>query len=209
MNSKVIQELSPTMLQRLAYKAKSSTSDTELLPVYTDEGELKGTASRFLCHRLGLIHAVVFVFVIDERGNLLIQERGDGRIDIPVGGHVAATDKSCFAAALRESKEELGIDLTEENLTEFETYLNEASPSLAKPQTINRELRHLYLVRADSTLREQLHNCFAERFEQHAVKSIQWLSCEDTIKCCDKGMAADGLRASLPHLLMRVYCHQA
>ena len=74
------------LLEKTIKKGKViSKSDRELIPVFSPEGEQLGIAPRLLCHRLGLIHKVVYLFVCNMRGEVLVQIRGDGRIDVPVG----------------------------------------------------------------------------------------------------------------------------
>jgi isopentenyldiphosphate isomerase len=79
-------------------------------------GKVIGTARRSELHRNpSLIHRVVHVLVFDRKGKLLLQKRSmnkdvaPGMWDTSVGGHVNIGE-DIRTAALREMKEELGIE---------------------------------------------------------------------------------------------------
>lgn len=73
-----------------------------------------GKASMYEAYKKGLIHQVVFIFVKDPAGNILLQKRSPdvihypSRWDISAGGHVDEGE-SYEAAAQRELGEELGL----------------------------------------------------------------------------------------------------
>jgi len=88
----------------------------EDLEVVDISGRVIGKARRSELHRNpSLIHRVVHVIVSDKQGNLLLQKRSmnkdvaPGRWDTSVGGHVQ-TGEDVHTAALREMREELGIE---------------------------------------------------------------------------------------------------
>jgi isopentenyldiphosphate isomerase len=93
-----------------------TNSVEELFDVLDDEGRAIGTAPRSRVHREGLWHRSVHVLVFHPDGRLLLQKRSaskdtcPGLWDSSVGGHVGAGEDP-FASALRETREELGIDL--------------------------------------------------------------------------------------------------
>jgi len=77
--------------------------------MWIDENENDiGEVERVRAHREGLLHRVSAVFLFNERGEILIQERVDGRLDHSSAGHVDP-DESYHDAAIRELNEELGI----------------------------------------------------------------------------------------------------
>ena len=92
------------------------THHEEYLEVVDISGRVIGKARRSELHRNpSLIHRVVHVIVSDKQGNLLLQKRSmnkdvaPGRWDTSVGGHVQ-TGEDVHTAALREMREELGIE---------------------------------------------------------------------------------------------------
>ena len=74
-----------------------------------------GSATKQEAWKKGLIHRVVRMSILDEDGRLLLQKRSDkkelfpGRWDNSAAGHVDA-DETYEQAALRELKEELGLE---------------------------------------------------------------------------------------------------
>lgn len=88
----------------------------EILDVLDERGNVAGTAPRSLVHARGLPHHAVHVLVRDRSGRLLMQLRSSrkatspGLWDTSVGGHVAAGE-GLLESALRETREELGIEV--------------------------------------------------------------------------------------------------
>lgn len=102
-----------------------ASPDTNFLTVFNDKGRIIGRASRINCHLSGLLHTVVHLLLFNERGELLVQRRGrrkdssGGKLAQSVGGHIAK-GSSPKATLIKESREELGIDLSDFSfLTDF------------------------------------------------------------------------------------------
>ena len=94
----------------------------EKIDVLNELGEFTGkVATRDECHQKGLWHRAVYAFIIDKKGNVLLQKRSENKKmwpnmwDVTVGGHV---DSNEFGrqALIREVKEELGIDIKDEDI---------------------------------------------------------------------------------------------
>lgn len=88
----------------------------ELLEVVNEKGQVIRLALRSEIHGdPSLMHRVVHVLVFSKEGALLLQRRSlnkdvaPGRWDTSVGGHVGIGEE-LHAAALREMKEELGVN---------------------------------------------------------------------------------------------------
>jgi 8-oxo-dGTP pyrophosphatase MutT (NUDIX family) len=150
--------------------------ETEFVDTYDDEGARAGTSDRRLAHRNGAWHQCLHCIVISRRNGrsvLVLQRRGfsleeyPGQIDVSVAGHLRAGE-SLADAAVREIREELGIDITFQSLEPLGEY-------------------PLIVQRADLFLRERtavfaLHDdrpASAYRFDAVEVASLVWLDLGD------------------------------
>ncbi|MBW2973733.1 NUDIX domain-containing protein [Candidatus Woesearchaeota archaeon] len=97
---------------------------TETLDVVDEKDEVIATASRKECHEKKLRHRGVQVFIMNEEGDFFIQKRSDKKDIFPglyeggITGHVQ-TRETYKEAAVRELKEELGIEVHENDLREM------------------------------------------------------------------------------------------
>lgn len=97
---------------------------TETLDIVDEKDEIIGTASREECHDKKLRHRGVQVFIMNEEGDLFLQKRSDKKDIFPglseggITGHVQSGE-TYKEAAIRELKEELGIEAKEQDLREM------------------------------------------------------------------------------------------
>lgn len=88
--------------------------DGEVFDVVDEQDQVTGQATRAEVHAGKLLHRAVHVFVLNRRGELLLQRRSllkdchPGVWDSSVSGHLDAGE-SYEAAAIRELEEEMGI----------------------------------------------------------------------------------------------------
>ena len=67
----------------------------EYLDIYDGE-EVVGSVRRDICHKLGLLHKVVVIYIFDSEGKLIFQKRAKnkkidgGKLDHSAGGHVSS-----------------------------------------------------------------------------------------------------------------------
>jgi isopentenyldiphosphate isomerase len=96
--------------------------------IHIDENDREiGEVFRKEAHQKGLLHRVVVIYVFDVNGNILVQERADGRFDHSSAGHVDPGE-TYLEAAKRELGEELGIfgvPLEEHGMLLVEEYIPE------------------------------------------------------------------------------------
>ena len=115
------------------------------------------TRSRVEAHEQGLWHRTVHVWVVNARGEVLLQKRAPGLVsrpgkwDISVGGHIHAGESS-MDAAIRETKEELGFNVNPDEL-KFLFTTNEQTVQNNKT-FINNEFNDIYLLRRYVSLGE-------------------------------------------------------
>ncbi len=90
----------------------------ELLPIVDVNGKVIGKATRKECHaRTFILHPVVHLHVINDKGEIFLQRRPDwkqiqpGKWDTAVGGHIGYGE-DIQTALKRETVEELGIEIT-------------------------------------------------------------------------------------------------
>ena len=89
----------------------------EWFDVFDERGILIASAPRSFCHSgTFLLHKVGHLVVVNRAGEILLQKRNDdkdvqpGKWDTSVGGHLHHRE-SPEAGVLRETREELGLDL--------------------------------------------------------------------------------------------------
>ena len=89
----------------------------EIIQLCNTDGIPQGSAPRSVCHKdPSLIQMVVHLLIFNSKGDIFLQKRAKTKDTYPdmwdtaVGGHVSAGE-DVYTALVRESKEELGIDL--------------------------------------------------------------------------------------------------
>lgn len=102
----------------------------ELLEYYDEKNEKKlGIAERENIHKNNLWHREVAIWILNEKNELLIQRRSAKKKSNPnklsiTAGHVDINEKE-ITAALREIKEETGLDFNENDLELMDIFKNE------------------------------------------------------------------------------------
>jgi isopentenyl-diphosphate Delta-isomerase len=127
----------------------------ELIEVYTEAGTATGLVkSRAAIHADGDWHVAAFLWVFDERGRIVLQERSPdkdvwpGRWDASAAGHVQAGEP-IEDAARRELAEELGLEVSLAELLRDAPHREERRHANGM---IDREHHAVFFVRADRPL---------------------------------------------------------
>ena len=125
----------------------------EYIDILNEKGEKTGKTFTYdETHQMGLIHRTVHVWLMNSKGQILLQKRSrekrayPGRWDISVGGHISAGQTS-LEAAKRETEEELGLMLPDEAFT-FLFSIRQPRIEHGK-DFIDDEFNDVYLVRSD------------------------------------------------------------
>lgn len=132
-------------------------SETEIFDIYTKDMMKLGTASRQEVHAKGLWHQTFHCWIMkrDSKGEtcLLFQRRHSNKdvfpslLDTSCAGHLQAGEEA--KDGIRELEEELGLDVSIEDLT----YIGRvAQEHILSPQLIDRELNHVFIYESDRPL---------------------------------------------------------
>jgi len=123
----------------------------EYFDVLNEEGNYTGKVeSREKCHKEGLWHKAVVVFIINSKGQVLLQRRSPNKKlwpnmwDVTAGGHVLAGEFG-FQSIIREAEEELGIELNKNEMI----FLGSSRSSNSKGDIINNHFNEYYIVNKD------------------------------------------------------------
>ncbi|MFD9375838.1 isopentenyl-diphosphate Delta-isomerase [Streptomyces sp. NPDC059999] len=147
----------PTTPATAANSASAGTGTQEaiMLELVDESGNTIGTAEKLSAHQApGLLHRAFSVFLFDEQGRLLLQQRALGKYHSPgvwsntCCGH-PYPGESPFAAAARRTHEELGLSpslLAEAGTVRY----NHPDPASG---LVEQEYNHLFVGLAQAALR--------------------------------------------------------
>lgn len=125
----------------------------EMLDTYTVLGEKTGdSVSRKEVHQKGLWHKNAHIFIVNNKGEVLLQKRSATKESNPnlwggsAGGHIESGQGS-IEAAIRETEEELGVKFT---ALDFE-YIGTARDQvvLNNGTYINNQFNDVYVIKTD------------------------------------------------------------
>ena len=136
----------------------NQTINMEYFDVLNEEGNKTGVVkSRGEVHRDGDWHRAAHVWAIDSKRELLMQKRAPNKDshpnkwDMAIGGHLLAGDDS-ITAAIREAKEELGLDLDKKDLEYL--FAGKTQIILNDGKFINNSFSDTYLLKRDFDISE-------------------------------------------------------
>ena len=149
----------------------------EFFDVLNEFGEYTNKVeSRDICHKEGLWHKAVVVFIVStDNKKVLLQQRSATKKlwpslwDITAGGHVL-TGEFGYHAAIRETKEEIGIDI---NSNELE-FIGCTTSENISGDIINRHFNEYYIVHKDVSIKDIV-------LQDEEVSDIKWFAKEEVI----------------------------
>ena len=149
----------------------------ELFDVLNENGEYTNKIfSREICHKEGLWHKAVVVFIIStDNKKVLLQQRSANKKlwpnlwDITAGGHVLSSEFG-IDAAIRETKEEIGIDVSKNELEFIGSTISENTSS----DIINRHFNEYYIVHKDIDIKDI-------NLQKEEVQDIKWFDKENIV----------------------------
>lgn len=150
----------------------------EFFDVLNEDGEyINKIASRDECHKEGLWHRATVVFIVsNDNKKVLLQQRSKTKKlwpnlwDITAGGHALAGELG-YQAAIRETKEEIGINIDKESLE----FIGSTRSENVKDDIVNRHFNEFYIAHADV----DVNNIVLQESE---VQDIKWFDKENVIK---------------------------
>ena len=129
----------------------------EYFDILDENGNKTGkTKLRSEVHRDGDWHKAVHIWIINDKGDILLQRRcatkdsNPNMLDISCAGHLSAGDDS-LGGAIRELKEELNLDVNPDELKLIKTLKR---CSRYTPTFINNEFDDFYILRTNKTIDE-------------------------------------------------------
>ena len=151
----------------------------EYLNIWNSDGQPTGKKClKDEAHQKGLFHPTVHIWFYSSGHSLLLQKRSlnkeifPGFWDVSVAGHVSAGE-SILDGAIREVKEEIGLDIKASDLKPLDIRKNTNRFSNG---VIDCEFQHVFLVKLDTEL-SQL------RIQESEVDAIRLFSFEELQQC--------------------------
>ena len=149
----------------------------EYFDVLNEKGEFTNQIeNREVCHDKGLWHKAVVVFIISmDNKKVLLQQRSANKKlwpnlwDITAGGHVL-TGEFGYQTVIRETKEEIGIDITKNDLE----FIGGTRSENISGNIINRHFNEFYIVHKDVDVNDIV-------LQEDEVQNIKWFDNEEVI----------------------------
>jgi len=147
----------------------------EYFDVLSNIGEYTGEVeSRKICHQKGLWHRAVVVFIITpDNKKILLQKRSKNKRlwpdlwDVTAGGHVLAGEIG-YQAVIRETKEEIGIDINKNDLE----FIGSSISETISGDIINRHFNEFYIVHKNVDIKDI-------KLQEEEVQDIKWFDKEE------------------------------
>ena len=150
---------------------------SELFDVLNENGDFTNQIeTREECHNRGLWHKAVVVFIVSmDNKKILLQQRSANKKlwpnlwDITAGGHVL-TGEFGYQTVIRETKEEIGIDITKNDLE----FIGGTKSENISGNIINRHFNEFYIVHKDVDINNIV-------LQEEEVQDIKWFNKEEVI----------------------------
>ena len=129
----------------------------EYLDIFSKYGEPTGKSiDRNIAHEKGMFHKAIHVWIVNNKGELLIQRRNANKktypnmLDTSFAGHVSSGE-SLTEAILREGKEELGLEI---DLNCLNYLFSIKSEKQVRENYYENEINDVYLYEKDVKIEE-------------------------------------------------------
>lgn len=149
----------------------------EFFDVLDEKGQYTGKVeSREKCHKEGLWHKAVAIFIINSKQQVLLQRRSPSKKlwpnmwDITAGGHVL-TGEFGFQSVIRETEEELGAELDQNDIT----FIGSSISTNYKGDIINKHFNEYYIVHKDIDETKL-------KLQEEEVAEVKWIDKDEIIE---------------------------
>ena len=153
----------------------------EYIDIVTKKGEQTGkTALKSEAHKNGWYHNTIHLWLYTSKGEILLQQRSHKKSihpllwDVSAAGHIDAGE-TFIEAALRETKEEIGLQLLPTSLNKIGVKLHESSYNNGEIQ--DNEFHHVYIAQ----LNTELNQLIPQPEEVEALKLVSFDKFKDLL----------------------------
>lgn len=153
----------------------------EYFDVFDENGKLTGEKMlRSIVHQNGIWHKAVHIWVVNDKGELILQKRSHEKATNPdmwttsTSGHLSAGDTP-ISGAIRELSEEIGLEVTEDELEYLFTVKEHTVHN--NGALINNEIVDVFLISKNVNLEDLT----LQKEEVSEVKYISLAEFEDMV----------------------------
>ena len=168
---------------RSSEKLRSKTM--EYIDIFDENNNPTGKVKeKQQAHEDGNFHRTAHVWIINDKNELLLQKRSASKKthpncwDISGAGHIKAGE-SVVDGAIRELKEELGVEVEEKDLQYIATIKSTKNPK-------NMEFQYVYLLNCNKEIEEYI-------FEDNEVSEVKYIFYKDLEKMVEEKIKSEYL----------------
>lgn len=139
--------------------------NNELLYIVDENNNPHEPQQRSIAHKSGLWHRTTGIWTINTKGQILCGKRSHkkdvdpGYWESTLGGHLAPNEEYIYNA-VKECKEELGINISEKNLIPYKIFKSD------KPT--EKEFQHVFALLLEKDIQEM-------HFEKDEIDQLKWV----------------------------------
>jgi len=145
----------------------------EMIDWLDENGNKIGIVDKADAHKKGYWHKSVHVWVVNKKGEVLLQHRCKLKTffancwDCAFAGHIGAGEDS-LQSAIREGEEEIGLKLNKDDFQFLFTFKDK----LIWKDKISNEFVDVYLIRGDYNLKDL-------KLQAEEVDDVKWMKFDD------------------------------
>lgn len=151
---------------------------SEMLDLLNKNGEKIGKISKNEAHQKGLWHKTIHAWIINSNNEILVQKRCEKKDyyplvwDCSIGGHISFGETP-LTSAVREAREELGLNLNESDFK----YVFTVKEELTYKDINCKEFADVFIVNKDVNLNKL-------KFQKEEVESAKFIKLKEFFNNC-------------------------